>query len=119
MAANDHAAGQCWMPLGRRSSSALLAPGGCAARTIGLSSSPTTDLPPRRVSPGGEATEAQKGTLMNSTMVEGTDTAGRRLWADLGWPACNERLVTVVEAIARRVGDATTQLPECGDRGQS
>ncbi|HZE17146.1 MAG TPA: hypothetical protein VE197_16410 [Mycobacterium sp.] len=56
---------------------------------------------------------------MNSTMVEGTDTAGRRLWADWGWPACDERLVTVAEAIARRVGDSTTWLPECGDRGQS
>ena len=93
-------------------------PGGVRRAQSVLSSSPTTSLPPRRVSPGGEATEAQKGTLMNSTMRVGTDTAGRRLWADLGRPACNERLVTVVEAIARRVGDATTQLPECGDRGQ-
>jgi hypothetical protein len=49
---------------------------------------------------------------MKSTMVVDTDTAGRTLWADLGWPACDERLVTVAEAIARRVGDAITQLPD-------
>jgi hypothetical protein len=48
---------------------------------------------------------------MKSTMVD-TDTADRTLWADLAWPACDERLVTLAEAIARRVGDAITQLPD-------
>jgi hypothetical protein len=37
---------------------------------------------------------------MNSTMVLGTDTSGRTLWVDMGWPACDERLVTVAEATA-------------------
>lgn len=48
---------------------------------------------------------------MKSTMVVDTDTAGRPLRADLGWPACDERLVTLAEASARRAGDAITQLP--------
>jgi hypothetical protein len=49
---------------------------------------------------------------MKSTMAVDTDTAGRTLWADLRWPARDERLVTVTEAIAGRVGDAITQLPD-------
>jgi len=49
---------------------------------------------------------------MKSTMVVDTDTAGLTLWADLRWPACDERLATVAEAIAGRVGDALTQLPD-------
>ena len=64
-----------------------------------------------RVSPGSETTKAKKGTLMNSTMVLRTGTSRRTLWVDVGWPACEERLVTVAEADAHRVGDATTQLP--------
>ena len=64
-----------------------------------------------RVSPGSETTKAKKGTLMNSTTVVGTDTTGRTLWVNIGWPACDERLVTVAETNTHRVGDATTQLP--------
>jgi hypothetical protein len=61
---------------------------------------------------GGETTVAQEGTIMNSTMVVGTDTLGRTLWVDMGWPACDERLVAVAEANALRVGGATTRLPD-------
>ena len=43
---------------------------------------------------------------MNSTMVLGTDTSGRTLWVDIGWPACDERLVTVAEATAADRGTA-------------
>jgi hypothetical protein len=35
---------------------------------------------------------------MNSTMVLGTDSSGRKLWVDIGWLACDERLATVTEA---------------------
>ena len=35
---------------------------------------------------------------MNSTMLLSTDTLGHTLWVDVGWPACDERLVTVAEA---------------------
>ena len=45
MAADDHASGQCRMPMGGKSSSALPVTGLGAARTIGVSSSQTTDLP--------------------------------------------------------------------------
>jgi hypothetical protein len=48
---------------------------------------------------------------MNSTVV-GTDTLGRTLWVDMGWPACDERLLTVAEAKAPSVGAATTRLPD-------
>ena len=48
---------------------------------------------------------------MNSTTVVGTDTIGRTLWVDMGWPACGERLVTVAEANTHRVGDAITGCP--------
>ena len=63
-----------------------------------------------RVVAGGETTVAQKGTIMKSTMVLSTDTSGRTLWVDMGWPACDERLVTVAEANAHRVGGAASQL---------
>jgi hypothetical protein len=56
---------------------------------------------------GGETTVAQKGTIMKSTMVLSTDTSGRTLRVDIGWPARDERLVTVAEANAHRVGRAT------------
>ena len=55
---------------------------------------------------GGETTVAQKGTIMKSTMVLSTDTSGRTLRVDMGWPARDERLVTVAEANAHRVGGA-------------
>jgi hypothetical protein len=56
-------------------------------------------------------TVAQK-TTMKSMMVLRTDTSDRRLWVDMGWPACDERLVTVAEAIAHRVGGATSESPD-------
>jgi hypothetical protein len=49
---------------------------------------------------------------MNSTMVVGTDTLGRTLWVDMGWRACDERLVAVAEANTLRVGGASTRLPD-------
>jgi len=49
---------------------------------------------------------------MNSTVVLSTDTWGRTLGVDVGWPACDERLVTVAEANAHGVGGATFQLPD-------
>jgi hypothetical protein len=49
---------------------------------------------------------AQKGTIMNSTLVLRTDASRRTLWVGVGWPACDERLVTVAEAHAHRVGGA-------------
>jgi hypothetical protein len=67
--------------------------------------------PGSQVVAGGETTVAQKGTIMKSTMVMSADTSGRTLWVDMGWPACDERLVTVAEANAHRVGGATSQLP--------
>jgi hypothetical protein len=45
---------------------------------------------------------------MNSAMVLRTDTSGRTPWVDMGWPACDERLVTVAKANAHRVGGATS-----------
>jgi len=51
----------------------------------------------------GETTVAQKATIMNSTMVLSADTSGRTLRVDMGWPARDERLVTVAEANAHRV----------------
>ena len=73
---------------------------------------PCSSLPPKKGVAGGETTVAQKGTIMNSTMLLSTDTLGRTLRVDMGSPACNERLVTVAEANALRVGGATTQLPD-------
>jgi hypothetical protein len=55
---------------------------------------------------------------MNSTMVLSMDASGRTLWVDMGWPACDERLVTVAEANAHRVGGATTQLPDVRSAGR-
>lgn len=46
---------------------------------------------------------------MKSTMVLSADTSDRTLWVDMGWPACDERLVTVAEASAHRVGGAAAQ----------
>ena len=39
---------------------------------------------------------------MKSTLVT-SDTSGRPIWADIGWPACDERLVTFTEANALRI----------------
>jgi hypothetical protein len=64
-------------------------------------------------------TKAKKGTLMNSTTVVGTDTTGRTLWVEMGWPGCDERLVTVAEANTHRVGDAITRLHDAVSRRQS
>jgi hypothetical protein len=41
---------------------------------------------------------------MKSTMVLSTDTSGRTLRVDMGWPARDERLVAFAEANAHRVG---------------
>lgn len=49
---------------------------------------------------------------MKSTVVLTSDSLARPVWVDMGWPACDERLVTVAEAIAHRVGGATSQLPD-------
>jgi hypothetical protein len=48
---------------------------------------------------------------MKSTMVLTSASCGGAVWVDIGWPACDERLVTVAGAIAGRVGAATSQLP--------
>jgi hypothetical protein len=60
---------------------------------------------------GREATAAKEGTSMKSTMVPTSDSWVRPVLVDMGWPACDERLVTVAEAVAHRVGGATSQLP--------
>jgi hypothetical protein len=48
---------------------------------------------------------------MKSTMVPTSDSWVRPVRVDMGWPACDERLVTVAEAVAHRVGGASSQLP--------
>ena len=49
---------------------------------------------------------------MKSTMVLTSDSWGRPVWVDTGWPACDERLVTVAGAIAHRVGGVTSELSD-------
>jgi hypothetical protein len=44
--------------------------------------------------------------------VLNTDTSGRTVWVDMGWPVCDARLVTVAGAHAHRIGGATTPLPD-------
>jgi hypothetical protein len=61
---------------------------------------------------GGATTVAQKATIMKSTMVLSTDTSGRTLRVDMGWPACDERLVTVAEAQCAQGRWSTSQLPD-------
>jgi hypothetical protein len=51
-------------------------------------------------------------SIVRSTKVLRTDAAGRPRWVDVGWPACDERLVTVAEAISHRFGGAASQLPD-------
>ncbi|OBA82643.1 hypothetical protein A9W99_11050 [Mycobacterium sp. 1164966.3] len=51
--------------------------------------SPVAIRPPRR--------------KVKSTMIPRTDTSGRTLWVDIGWQACDERLITVAEVNALRV----------------
>jgi hypothetical protein len=53
-----------------------------------------------------------KGTIMNSTMVLRTDISRRTLWVDVGWPACDERLVRFGEAHAHRVGGANNHVTD-------
>ena len=55
---------------------------------------------------------AQKGTIMNSTMVLWTDISRRTLWVDVGSPACHERLVTLADAHAHRVGGANNHVTD-------
>lgn len=47
-----------------------------------------------------------------STMVLRTDTSGRARWVDMGWPACDERLITVAETLSHRFGGAASQLSD-------
>lgn len=61
-------------------------------------------------------TVAQKGTIMESTMVLSTNTPARKRWADVGLRACDERLVTVAEADALRASRAASQLPAAVSR---
>jgi hypothetical protein len=84
---------------------------GCARRPQLVCRPALQLLPTKQSVAGGETTVAQEGTSMNSTVV-GTDTLGRTLWVDMGWPACDERLLTVAEAKAPSVGAATTRLPD-------
>ena len=49
----------------------------------------------------GSVTPRKKGTIMNSTKVLSTDTSGRTPRVDIGWPARDERLVTVAEPLRR------------------
>jgi hypothetical protein len=48
---------------------------------------------------------------MKSTMVLRTDTSGRTLRVDMGWPACDERLVTVAKAQCAQRLRAAVHLP--------
>ena len=57
-----------------------------------------------RVSPVAMRPSRRRGMANESTMVLRTDSSGRTLWVDIGWRACDERLVTVTEANALRVG---------------
>jgi hypothetical protein len=57
-----------------------------------------------RVSPVAIRPARSRGTIAKSTLVSRTDTSGRTLRLDIGWRACDERLVTVAEANALRVG---------------
>jgi hypothetical protein len=57
-------------------------------------------------------TVAQTGTIMNFTTPSSAYTSGRTPWPDLGWPACDERLVTVTEAHVHGVGANSVQLPD-------
>ena len=59
-----------------------------------------------------EATVANEGTTMKSTVMLTSDSWARPVRVDMGWPACDERLVTVAEAIAHRVAGVTSQLPD-------
>jgi hypothetical protein len=59
-----------------------------------------------------EATVAKEGTIMKSTVVLTSDSLARPVRVDMGWPACDERLVTVAEAITHRVDGATSQIPD-------
>jgi len=49
---------------------------------------------------------------MNSTMVLWTDISRRTLWVDVGSPACHERLVTLADAHAHRVGGANNHVTD-------
>ena len=68
----------------------------------------------------GSVTPREKGTIMNSTIVLGTDTSGRTLWVDIGWPGCDERLVTVAEPLRRtEVQRARTRDSKAKHRGSA
>ncbi|OBF92118.1 hypothetical protein A5791_14075 [Mycobacterium sp. 852002-51163_SCH5372311] len=57
-----------------------------------------------RVSPVAIRPPRRRGTINKSTLVLSTDASGRTLWVDIGWQACDERLVTIAEANALRIG---------------
>jgi hypothetical protein len=50
--------------------------------------------------------------MMKSTMVLRTDKSDLTLWANMGWQACDERLVTLAEAITLTADGATSQLTD-------
>ena len=49
---------------------------------------------------------------MNSTTVLTTDLHGHPVWADVGWPACEERLVTVTNW--PMLAESAVTMPTCG-----
>jgi hypothetical protein len=57
-----------------------------------------------RVSPAAIRPSRRSRTIVKSTLVLRTDASGHSLWVDVGWQACDERLVTGAEAEALRVG---------------
>jgi hypothetical protein len=53
-----------------------------------------------KVSPVTIRPSRRRETITRSTLVLRTDTLGRTMWVDIGWQACDERLVSVAEAKA-------------------
>jgi hypothetical protein len=60
-----------------------------------------------------EATVAKEGTIMKSTMVPTSDSWVRPVRVDMGWPACDERLVTVAGAIGAESALPPPSCPSC------
>ena len=50
---------------------------------------------------------------MKSTMVLTTNPRGRPAWADVGWPACDERLVTLTDR--PMLAEYVVTTATCGD----
>lgn len=51
-----------------------------------------------RVSPVAIRPGRRRETITRSTLVLRTDSSGRAMWVDIGWQACDERLVSLAEA---------------------